>query len=300
MACISPELLQSEKFVVLLEAEGRWRRLVNLRFERGRNGLGYQVDLPHFAHSRGVLRRFTLGGPPGSETRVDLEEGGTTTSYVLKYSHHADGRAHFSQDGRHVTQVASRTPRLRSYAGHLFTANYWGSDAFREASQRDRRHAPPRTCPLFVPTTGDGRPAADLSGRLVGEAYPLRGITISPAMRRNGNWSRPLAFRRGDGTVGQGLFALPPDPRPDDFLIVLSHVSMDRAGAEGGTSLVFSGGFDAPDGADGPLTAIAMSYQDRDEEDWARRVALIGSADYRPGLDAGGAVAIEGAGGAAE
>ena len=37
--------------------------------------------------------------------------------------------------------------------------------------------------------------------------------------------------------------------------------------------------------SNGPLTAIAMSYQDKELEDWNRTVAMIGSADYAPAED---------------
>lgn len=209
MARIPAELLSSEKFVVLLEVDGNWRRIINLRFERGRNGLGYQVDLPHFAHSQGVLRKFAIDEPPGAEVRVDLEAGGTTTSHLLKYSHHADGRAHFSQDGRGITQIITRTGRLRSTYGHLFSVNYWGADAFALSRARDARVAPPRSSPLFIDTAADQRPAEELSGRLIGESYPLRHLSIDPALVRNGDWSRPIVFCRGDGTFGQGIVTLP-------------------------------------------------------------------------------------------
>jgi hypothetical protein len=181
--------------LVLVNAEGTWRRLINLRFERRGKDLEYQVDLPHFAYTRGVLRRFTIGGPPGTETKKKLQEGGTTTSHLLKYSHHPDGRAQFSQDGKAITQIITHTVPLKKISGHLFTINNWGADAFAPAKGKDLKAKVGRSQPLFIDTAHDPRPGTEFSGRIVGEAYRLRHFSIKSAMRLDGDWSRPVVFR---------------------------------------------------------------------------------------------------------
>jgi hypothetical protein len=66
---------------------------------------------------------------------VNLENGGKVTSHRIKYSHHPDGRAHFSQDGKIFTAIKRQSLPLESHHGHLFTLSIQGPHALEAASE---------------------------------------------------------------------------------------------------------------------------------------------------------------------
>lgn len=64
------------------------------------------IHFPYFQHRTGILSSSEI--PPTGERKADvnIEHGGKVTSHRVKYSHHPDGRAHFSQDGKIFTAIA--------------------------------------------------------------------------------------------------------------------------------------------------------------------------------------------------
>ena len=54
------------------------------------------VHFPYFKHTRGLLSVVSV--PQMRTADVSLEPGGKCTSHLVKYTHHVDGEAHFSQD----------------------------------------------------------------------------------------------------------------------------------------------------------------------------------------------------------
>ncbi len=57
------------------------------------------IHFPYFQHRTGILSSSEIPATGGRKADVNLEHGGKVTSHRVKYSHHPDGRAHFSQDG---------------------------------------------------------------------------------------------------------------------------------------------------------------------------------------------------------
>jgi hypothetical protein len=53
------------------------------------------------------------------QSEVNLERGGKVTSHLIKYSHHSDGRAHFSQDGKIFTAIKRQSIALKTQPGHI-------------------------------------------------------------------------------------------------------------------------------------------------------------------------------------
>jgi hypothetical protein len=60
---------------------------------------------------------------------VNIECGGKVTSHLVKYSHHPDGRAHFSQDGKILTAIKRQSIALDRQNGHMFTLYIQGLHA---------------------------------------------------------------------------------------------------------------------------------------------------------------------------
>jgi hypothetical protein len=53
----------------------------------------------------------------------------------VKYAHHRDGEAHFSQTGRVYTHVRKRSVPLNEQIGHLWTIQLQGLNGFRSEFQ---------------------------------------------------------------------------------------------------------------------------------------------------------------------
>jgi hypothetical protein len=64
-------------------------------------------------------------------TQLDLTPGGKIASHAVKYAHHPDGEAHFSQDGKVLTAIRRKAVPLDAAAGHLFTVHVVGFAAFK-------------------------------------------------------------------------------------------------------------------------------------------------------------------------
>lgn len=86
---------------------------------------GMFVHFPFHPASPGLLSRGTV--QPDS-TQMDLRPEGAVTSHRVKYSHHLDGSAHFSQDGRIRTKVRNEAQPLTGQAPHLFSVDVQGLD----------------------------------------------------------------------------------------------------------------------------------------------------------------------------
>jgi hypothetical protein len=79
------------------------------------------ITFPYFRHRTGILCSAVIPVTGAAQTQVNLENGGKISSHLVKYSHHPDGRAHFSQDGKILTAVKRQSIALERQHGHLFS-----------------------------------------------------------------------------------------------------------------------------------------------------------------------------------
>ena len=273
--------LSAERFVILLKSESQYRCLFSLQFERVKGELGYFVHLPYFAHAQGLVKKAMLTSKPGESEQVDLTIGGSTTSQRIKFTHHPDGEAHFSQDNKVLTSIRNKTPRLRDYRGHLFTFQFWGAEGFIRARSKDLK--PPnssRTSVFF--DWADHLAPADVAARIVAHRYSVRQTAVSPMMPKDVDYSRPVTFQKSDGSRDSGILLFPPDFRSDDFFIAMSYRSSERSRSSIASSLVFHGGYSTPITALTPSSAISalmVFYADREDE-WQNLVTRLGTIDF--------------------
>lgn len=86
------------------------------------------ISFPCLKHRTGILSSTAI--PAGTVTSdVNLQTGGKVTSHLVKYSHHPDGRAHFSQDGKIFTAIKRQSIALDTQHGHLFSLQVQGLGA---------------------------------------------------------------------------------------------------------------------------------------------------------------------------
>lgn len=100
------------------------------------------VSFPYLREQPGLLSIATF--PEDQTGSVTLSYGAEarSTSHLVKYSHHPDGLALFSQDGKIRSEVRRRSFRLHGPLGHLFQLHvYWPSGYtpfIRRARRSDR------------------------------------------------------------------------------------------------------------------------------------------------------------------
>lgn len=86
------------------------------------------VYFPFHPDMPGLLTHGVV--PVGKEVKVDIAANGAVTSHKVKYSHHMDGNAHFSQDGKIRTAVRGKAADLRTSADHIFSIDVEGLSKF--------------------------------------------------------------------------------------------------------------------------------------------------------------------------
>jgi hypothetical protein len=79
------------------------------------------ITFPYFRHRTGILSASAIPATGTRQSQVNLEKGGKVTSHLVKYSHHTDGRAHFSQSGKIITAIKRQSIALDRQHGHLFS-----------------------------------------------------------------------------------------------------------------------------------------------------------------------------------
>jgi hypothetical protein len=87
------------------------------------------ISFPYFRHRTGLLSISSIPANGSRESQVNLEEDGKVTSHLVKYSHHVDGRAHFSQDGKIFTAIKRQSIALDKQRGHIFSLLIQGLSA---------------------------------------------------------------------------------------------------------------------------------------------------------------------------
>jgi hypothetical protein len=91
------------------------------------------ISFPYFRHRTGLLSISSIPANGSCQSQVNLEHGGKVTSHLVKYSHHVDGRAHFSQDGKIFTAIKRQSIALDKQHGHLFSLLIQGLSALDPA-----------------------------------------------------------------------------------------------------------------------------------------------------------------------
>jgi hypothetical protein len=140
------------------------------------------VPLPYYKHSSAQLFTGTLSA--GQQYPSNLPVGGPLTMNHVKYAHHIDGEAHFSQAGKIVTTVRRRANALHTYSGHIFTVQLQGLSDFetvkdRDLSRRERQIVCMRldSEPTSLKLVAHLYPATELTRRM---AFP---IDVGPWIR---------------------------------------------------------------------------------------------------------------------
>jgi hypothetical protein len=190
----------------------------------------------------------------------------------LKYSHHTDGGAHFSQDGKVKTVVRRQSVSLGEQQGHIFTLLIQGLRAFESlGTAKENTISSRRTTLTFE--IKDRFPKAV---RIIGRWYWIEDLPVDP---------RPPIF-------GPQIQAIDPDgivhnafivgsPHDKKHVLVLTCIPQDSV-SPAHDLMMFLGGVDPASrttNAKRPTGFLAFLYPAGDYEQLKQR---LGSIDYAP------------------
>jgi hypothetical protein len=112
------DAIRSERVVCVVKAGDLRAKAFQIVF--GPDGSLF-ITFPYFRHRIGLLSSSSIPPTGTRQLQVSLEKGGKVTSHLVKYSHHTDGRAHFSQTGKITTAVKRQSIALDKQHGHIFS-----------------------------------------------------------------------------------------------------------------------------------------------------------------------------------
>jgi len=212
--------------------------------------------------------------------QLSMEPAGKCTSHLVKYSHHPDGRAHFSQDGKILTRVKRHSLPLASVSGHLFTANIQGLTGFSKAKEpRDSlTPGPERTNINFE--IGDTPLQAF---KIVGRYYLVKQLSMGSVGTPSAQVGPVVPLKDRDGKFVMGF--LVGSPYSSDALIVLSAATTAQLNDRADPTLIFSAGFDDHATACDPASSssfLVMMYPVDSFEELAARIGSVDLANNWP------------------
>lgn len=111
--------LSSERFIVCIKVMGKTYKMFQIIFSK--NDGSVFINFPYYKHSNGLVSIVTLRSGIKYPTSAELKTGGKITSHLVKYTHHPDGNAHFSQDRKVLTKIKKASVPLKNIHGHFFT-----------------------------------------------------------------------------------------------------------------------------------------------------------------------------------
>src|SRR5262249_32456027 len=144
---------RSERIVLTVQRGQSPTKGVQSMFGRGGSLF---VNFPYFRPRTGILAAATSPGNGQRTSEVNFQVGEKIASHLVKYAHHPDGRAHFSQDGKVRTAIKRQSIALERQQGHIFSALFQGLDAFDAANDaKDSGVSAKRTVLTFELPTSD-------------------------------------------------------------------------------------------------------------------------------------------------
>lgn len=258
-----------KSFDIVANALGVPRRLAKVEF--GGDGSVY-IFFPGFADTSGIVCRAVMRAGVSGQTILDLKDNGRVTSHLVKYAHHPDGRAHFSQTGKVKTEIRRQSVPLHKQRGHLFTIQVQDFTSFPRLPY-------PRKAQLTFNLLENVRAL-----KITGWRYHFSDLKYPEGVTPVGS---PKGIHTSDGVTRVGLFVCPPEGAPfDDVALFLAVEEIPWLSEDKVAHLLFLGGFDnAATALDHSVDTefLAFAYPC---SDFQKLVETIGSIDLASTLGA--------------
>jgi len=211
--------------------------------------------------------------PLGNPESLIFGDSAPVTTHAVKYSHHPDGEAHFSQDGKVFTRIRRKAVPLTAAEGHLFTVMVQGLHRFEDVTQKDIATA--KRGIVLMPVSDGPFEALKFVGHLFSSSNFARQLQ-KPKMESP---FIPLIVPDGRRLVGIVL-ATRLTERNHRYLLVVSVERIGTIATHTDFNVWLMGGFDHPDIAfdhSRPTSFLIMMYPELRDID--ELVSSVGSID---------------------
>jgi hypothetical protein len=268
MEPVKVNAFRSDRVVVTLQIGSKRYKACQLFFGRDRSLF---VNFPYFRHRTGILSAATIPANGQTTSQIDLQNGGKIASHLVKYSHHPDGRAHFSQTGKVRTEIRRQSVALDEQCGHIFTVLIQGIEGFDKADPvKDTGTSPKRTALTFQIVDQ----LRSETTKLVGRWYDVSALVL-------GGQSQPtigpvVTAQDPEGKQLQGFLVASPHDNARHVLFITCQ-QIPRVSAEP-ELLIFYGGFSAPDTMNDTTQEagfLAFTYPAADAEELKKTIGTV-------------------------
>ncbi|MDD2625812.1 MAG: SEC-C domain-containing protein [Bacilli bacterium] len=239
---------RSEKFLITISlGEERYKLFQIFYLKDGT----ICIDCPFFKDKDGALNEVIL--PPSREPKIDIKpfvDNGKVVSHNIKYSHHPDGRAHFSQDGKIFTKIKKQSVPYDKICGHMFTVMIEGIHYFNKVnSKKDFPHGKnKRTVINFEMPIGYldfEREGLNFIGKLFPISYFEENLDKIPSLNKDKEMLGPKILLRNDEITVSSIMLSSLDNNPSSgYILTISPIKRKLLSNKDKPSLLFLGGFD--------------------------------------------------------
>ena len=125
--------MAADAYVVCARVSGVTYKI--FRISCGKDGSIY-VHFPYVPDGGALVGEVSLDPQIKYPATLTVGPDFSTTIHKVKYTHHTDGRAHFSQDGKIFTRVRRKAVPFDQVRGHLFTVMVEGVSKFVQLTKR--------------------------------------------------------------------------------------------------------------------------------------------------------------------
>ena len=248
---------RAERHLLLADLDGALHQLFSITFARN----GIFVNFPYHPAGPGAACRAPV--EPTGAVAVNLDAVTSTTTHRVKYTHHVDGRTHFSQDGKIYTQIINQARRLHEDIPHMFTLSLQGLERFAPIAKVKPSYTPSR----FTLDQYRDHPRLEITGRWF--AQPSEFVDTM---------TNPVTSEVDGVQLSNGLALAAPAGSPlADGVLVMNGSLEDSLAVTADSLLLFMGGFSPGLGHGTPGDLVMLTYPDI--ADTTDRPSL----DYFPG-----------------
>lgn len=268
-----PPAFRAERYVIAVEIGPKRHKLMQIMFAKKDGSLF--INFPYFKHSEGLTSLVAIPPNINYPTDAELNPGGKATSHLVKYAHHTDGRAHFSQDGRVRSTVRKQSIPLSELTGHFFTVQLQGLSEFEPADPRDDNAPVTMKRKIVNFKFHDMEPEAL---KIVGRWYSRSQIA---EMVKNPANSPIIDCMIEGGKRWPGVLLANPFPlNGKEYVLLLMCEPIPLMDSVRPASITFVGGFDPPEIVNDigrETTFLAFTYPVTNLEELAKE---LGSIDF--------------------
>jgi hypothetical protein len=269
---------RSEQYVITVEVGSFRYKLLQFMFRKTDGSLF--INFPYYAYKEGIVSHVTWLPELAPPANLDLKDEGKVTSHSVKYSHHPDGRAHFSQDGKVFTVIKKQSVPINDIQGHVFTVQLQGLNFFEQLRPIEYYLPPSVKRTVLIFPFGDKEPEAiKIVGRWYSQAVLMSNMKsgiLSPRMTAitpQGKEYSSYLCSSPEGHAGEGR------------IMVITCEGIPKLSKDEETTLTFIGGFDMStivNDLSTITTFLALSYPVDNANALRKRIDTIDLIDRAP------------------